>query len=74
MLHWSLAESYQPDGSFKVSDLDDTPADAMQYGFRFLRDVGFFSKAKRFWTDEDFPQSPALQAQIETRRAAMGLN
>jgi hypothetical protein len=74
MLKWCLAESYQPDGSFKVSDLDDTAGDAMQYGFRFLRDAGFFSKSKRFWTDEDFPQSDVVRARIEARRAAMGLN
>ena len=74
MLHWCLTESYQPDGSFKTSDLDDTAADAMQYGFAFLRDTGFFAKEKRFWTDEDFPEAEAIHRRIEARRAAMGMD
>ena len=28
MLDWCLTKSYQPDGAFKVSDLDDTQGDA----------------------------------------------
>lgn len=74
MLQWCLAESYQPDGSFKVSDLDDTAGDAMQYGYLFLRDVGFFSKSKRFWTDEEFPRSAEIQQKVQARRAEMKLN
>lgn len=74
MLHWCLTESYQPDGSFKTSDLDDTAADAMQYGFAFLRDTGFFAKEKRFWIDEDFPEAAAIHRRIEARRAAMRMD
>ncbi len=32
MLNWCLANSCQPDGSFKASDLDDTLGDAFSYG------------------------------------------
>jgi hypothetical protein len=72
MLTWCLAESYQPDGSFKLSELDDTPGDAMQYGTNFLRDLGFFQKAERFWTTQDFPQAKAIHAQIRAKLDAMG--
>lgn len=72
MLTWCLAESYQPDGTFKVSELDDTTGDAMQYGVNFLREVGFFRKSERFWTQQEFPQAKAIHAQIKARLEAMG--
>jgi hypothetical protein len=72
MLTWCLAESYQPDGTFKISELDDTTGDAMQYGVNFLREVGFFRKSERFWTQQEFPQAKAIHAQIKARLEAMG--
>jgi hypothetical protein len=39
MVEWCLAESYQPDGSFKVSELDETAGDAYMYGVAFLKDT-----------------------------------
>jgi hypothetical protein len=74
MLAWSLKNSYQPDGSFKVSDLDDTPGDAYQYGIYFLAETGFFQREKRFWTDQDFPQSAAIRDRIEARLRSTGLD
>ncbi len=71
MLRWCLTESLQPDGSFKLSALDDTFSDAMPYGTAFLRDIGFFSKDKRFWTDETFPEAGGIRARIQ-RRLAQG--
>lgn len=40
MLDWCLADSYQPDGSFKTSDIDDTLIDACSYGNYFLNETG----------------------------------
>ena len=74
MLHWCLTHSYQPDGSFKVSDLDDTPGDAYRYGIWFLQEVGYFEPVNRFWTDQDFPDSGAVRKQIEARLQATGLS
>ncbi|MFZ0035394.1 MAG: hypothetical protein WAK60_10480, partial [Sedimentisphaerales bacterium] len=61
MLDWCLANSYQPDGSFKVSDLDDTLGDAYSYGVSFLREAGYFRREDRFWTDQDFPGAKAVR-------------
>ena len=73
MLKWSLTQSYQPDGSFKVSDLDDTPGDAYRYGVWFLTDAGYFRREDRFWTDEDFPDSQAVHDRIKLRLESIGL-
>jgi hypothetical protein len=74
MLKWCLTKSYQPDGSFKVSDLDDTQGDAFRYGIWFLREAGYFQPKDRFWTDQDFPDSKAVHDQIEARLRSIGLS
>ena len=63
MFHWCLTQSYQSDGSFKVSDLDDTLGDGYRYGVWFLQETGYFNRRQRFWTDGDF-QSPKLYGTI----------
>jgi hypothetical protein len=74
MLHWCLTRSYQPDGSFKVSDLDDTPGDAFRYGIWFLQESGYFQRKDRFWTDQDFPDADQVRRRIEARLQTIGLN
>jgi hypothetical protein len=74
MLNWSLTKSYQPDGSFKVSDLDDTLGDAYYYGVSFLQETGYFQREDRFWTDQDFPDAAAVRDRIEAKLNSLGLN
>jgi hypothetical protein len=74
MLSWCLANSLQADGSFKVSELDDTVGDAYSYGVSFLRETGYFSRQERFWTNEDFPGAAGVKARIEGRIKSIGLN
>jgi len=73
MLNWCLTQSYQPDGSFKVSDLDDTIGDSYRYGVDFLRETGYFRREDRFWTDQQFPESKSVQNHIEGKLTSMGL-
>lgn len=72
MLKWSLAQSYQPDGSFKTSAIDDTFGDAMEFGVRFLCETGFFNPKDRFWTDQDFPEAKAIHTQLKARIESVG--
>jgi hypothetical protein len=74
MLNWCLKDSYQPDGSFKVSDLDDTAGDAFIYGVAFLKETGYFRREDRFWTTQDFPEARAVHDRIEARLKSIGLN
>lgn len=48
MLDWCLSKSYQPDGSFKVSDLDNTLGDATTTGFPFSGKPGVFGGKSGF--------------------------
>lgn len=72
MLNWCLSKSYQPDGSFKVSELDDTVGDAYSYGVYFLREAGYFRREDRFWTDQDFPDATAVRDRIEAKLKSTG--
>jgi len=74
MLAWCLANSLQGDGSFKVSELDDTVGDAYSYGVSFLREAGYFSRQERFWTNEEFPDAARVRRRIEDRIKSIGLN
>jgi hypothetical protein len=74
MLDWCLANSYQPDGSFKVSDLDDTLRDVYSYGVSFLRETRYFRREDRFWTDQDFPEAKVVRDRIEAKGKSIGLH
>ena len=74
MLDWCLTKSYQPDGSFKVSDLDDTLGDAFRYGVSFLIETGYFNREDRFWTNQDFPNAKTVRNHIEAKLKSIGLN
>jgi hypothetical protein len=73
MLNWCLTKSYQPDGSFKISELDDTLGDAYYYGVSFLVDAGYFRREDRFWTNQDFPGAKAAHDRIEGKLKSIGL-
>ena len=65
MLHWCLTESLQPDGSFSSSPGgDDSIEEGEHFGVNFLARIGYFNKARRFWTDEDFPEAEANRRRI----------
>jgi hypothetical protein len=73
MLDWCLTQSYQPNGSFKVSELDDTLGDAYEYGVYFLNETGYFRPQDRFWTTQDFPEAKTIREHIEARLKHIGL-
>lgn len=74
MLKWCLSKSYQPDGSFKISDLDDTVGDAYSYGVAFLNETGYFRNSDCFWTNQNFPEAKSVHDRIKTKILSIGLN
>jgi hypothetical protein len=74
MLNWCLTESYQPDGSFKISDLDDTMGDAYRYGVAFLSETGYFNTKNCFWTDQNFTEAKEVRDHIKSKLLSIGLN
>jgi hypothetical protein len=75
MLHWTLTSSLQPNGSFKTipTFFSSVGAD-FYFGVLFLRTIGFWDDpAKRFWTNENFPEARAICERIKARLIYMGL-
>jgi hypothetical protein len=73
MLGWCLTKSLQPDGSFKISELDDTLGDTYFYGVSFLVDAGYFDRRNRFWINQDFPGAKAVYDRIQAKLKFIGL-
>lgn len=70
MLDWCLTKSVSPDGTVAVVDSDSSVEEAYYYAISFLDEVGYFTRAQRFWTDQDFPEGPALAAKLKARVTA----
>ncbi|MCX6954330.1 MAG: hypothetical protein NTV51_19435, partial [Verrucomicrobia bacterium] len=64
MLDWCLRESLRPDGSFVVLEDDDSVETSIYFGTAFLVRIGYFDRARRFWTDADFPRAAADRAHL----------
>jgi hypothetical protein len=64
MLDWCLAQSLQPDGSFKISSNDESIETSYYFGTSFLVRVGYFDKSRRFWTDRDFPEAADMRDKL----------
>ncbi len=63
-LDWCLRESLKPDGSFVILEADDSLETSVYFGTQFLARVGYFDKARRFWTDAEFPRAQKDRARI----------
>jgi hypothetical protein len=64
MLDWCLTGSLQSDGSFKPHIADGSLEEGVYYGTSFLGRIGFFDKAERFWTNQEFNESEAIRERI----------
>ena len=74
MLDWTLNNSLDPDGSFKL-DLTFFSSIAAEYyfGIAFLDEAGYWDRGKRFWTEETFPNSGAICRLVRARLLRSGL-
>jgi hypothetical protein len=74
MLHWTLTLSLQPNGSFKtVSTFFSSTGADFYFGVSFLQTIGFWDDEKRFWTERDFPDAPAICSRIKSKLLEMAL-
>jgi len=59
MLDWCLKNSVTADGGLVSPDDSDPVPDSFYYAASFLDTIGYFDRAKRFWTRFDPPGDPA---------------
>jgi hypothetical protein len=65
MLDWCLKESLQPDGSFRMNESNgESLEESIYFGTAFLARLGYFDRARRFWTDEEFPGAAEAKHRI----------
>jgi hypothetical protein len=68
MLEWTLTHSLKTDGRFDVDPtFFSSLAAEYYYGVSFLDQIGYWSKAQRFWTADEFPNATQVCELIARR-------
>jgi len=70
MLRWCLTNTVRPDGSVVVMADDDSVEAATYNAVSFLHEIGYFTRAERFWTGQDFPAASHLASKLKNRISA----
>ena len=65
LLDWCLATAIAPDGTVVARAKSESLSEGYYFTIAFLDTVGYFDPAKRFWTDREFPEAPALRPRLE---------
>jgi hypothetical protein len=72
MMEWALTQSLKTDGQFKIDPtFFSSLAAEYYYGVSFLDEIGYWSKAERFWTADEFPNATAVCELIAGRVAEL---
>jgi hypothetical protein len=74
MLAWCLDEAISADGRILERAAAESLPESYYFTIAFLDTVGFFDRARRFWTDRRFPQAAALCAKLLVRLEAFNAN
>jgi hypothetical protein len=68
LLHWTLTDSLQPDGSFAApAGFSSSVSDAQYYGVSLLTKTGYCSTARPFWTELTWPEAKTTCCRIAER-------
>jgi hypothetical protein len=67
LLHWCLTAAITPDGEIAARAVGESWPESYYFTIAFLDTVGYFDRARRFWTQLDFPEAPALRERLKDR-------
>jgi hypothetical protein len=65
LLDWCLTSAITQDGCIAARAIGESLPESYYFTIAFLDTVGYFERAKRFWTEREFPEAPALRAHLE---------
>ncbi len=65
LVDWCRTCAIAADGRVVLRASGESVPESYYFTAAFLNSVGYFDKAKRFWTDRDFPEAAAIRARIE---------
>lgn len=73
-LTWCLNDSLNANGSFRqVPEFYNSVSADYYFGISFLDEIGYWTEAKRYWTDETFPNAQQTCCMIKARIKQIGL-
>ena len=67
LLDWCLTAAIATDGQIVARARGESLPESYYFTIAFLDTVGYFDRAKRFWTELDFPEAPTIGARLEGR-------
>jgi hypothetical protein len=67
LLDWCLTAAITRDGEIVARAVGESLPESYYFTIAFLDTVGYFDRAKKFWTERDFAEAWALRARLEDR-------
>ena len=67
LLDWCLTTAITEDGEIVMRAIAESLPESYYFTIAFLDAVGYFVRAKRFWTEQEFPDAPAVATRLENR-------
>jgi hypothetical protein len=67
LLDWCLTTAISPDGEIVARAAGESLPESYYFTIAFLDTVGYFDATRRFWTELDFPEAPAVREQLKDR-------
>ena len=71
LLDWCLATAIAPDGTVAARAKSESLSESYYFTVAFLDTVGYFERAKRFWTKLDFPEASAVRERLKDRLSTL---
>jgi hypothetical protein len=67
LVDWCLSMAISPVGEVVARAVGESLPESYYFTIAFLDTVGYFDPPRRFWTELDFPEAPAVQEQLHYR-------
>jgi hypothetical protein len=67
LLDWCLTTAISPDGEIVARAVGESLPESYYFTIAFLDTVGYFDAFRRFWTELDFPEAPAVRERLKDR-------
>jgi hypothetical protein len=65
LLDWCVATAIAPDGAIRARAIGESLPESYYFTIAFLDTVGYFDRAKRFWTEREFLDAPTVLVRLE---------
>jgi hypothetical protein len=74
LLDWCLTAAITPEGEIVARAIGESLPESHYFTIAFLDTVGYFDRAKRFWTQLDFPEATAVRRGLNDRLLTLPQN